>query len=151
MTDCCKSGPKTKICTRKSDKKTFTFPRRFSKKHCLTKKIKGFTMRASCAPYKDCKIMFDVYTNQNPNNTISIKYKNYNDVKLTIKKLENLYKSKKYSHKRIWQVAMILMVRLRKLKNIKPKHYMLSKKYYNFLKNRTKLKENKRRRYVFTF
>ena len=55
MTDCCKSGPKTKICTRKSDKKTFTFPRRFSKKHCLTKKIKGFTMRASCAPYKDCK------------------------------------------------------------------------------------------------
>ena len=55
MKDCCNSGPKTKKCKRKSDNKTFTFPRRFSKKHCLTKKIKGFTMRASCAPYKDCK------------------------------------------------------------------------------------------------
>tara|TARA_Y100000816_G_scaffold175374_1_gene126273 strand:- start:60888 stop:61460 length:573 start_codon:yes stop_codon:yes gene_type:complete len=55
MKDCCKVGPKTKECVRKSDKKTFKFPRRFSKKHCLTKKIKGFTMRASCAPFKGCK------------------------------------------------------------------------------------------------
>ena len=65
MTDCCKSGPKTKICTRKSDKKTFTFPRRFSKKHCLTKKIKGFTMRASCAQYKGCKKGGSGHVNKN--------------------------------------------------------------------------------------
>lgn len=55
MKNCCKSGPKTKKCVRKSDKKQFTFPRRFSKKQCLSQEIKGFTMRSSCAPYKDCK------------------------------------------------------------------------------------------------
>ena len=55
MKNCCKSGSKTKKCVRKSDNKQFTFPRRFSKKQCLSQKIKGFTMRSSCAPYKDCK------------------------------------------------------------------------------------------------
>ena len=39
------------------------------------------------------------------------------------KKLLNLYKSKKYDHKRISQVAMIIRVRLRVLKQIKNKHY----------------------------
>ena len=29
------------------------------------------------------------------------------DVKNTINKLEKLYKNKKYTHKRIWQVGMI--------------------------------------------
>jgi hypothetical protein len=28
--------------------------RRFSKNTCLTKPIKGFTMKSSCTPYKDC-------------------------------------------------------------------------------------------------
>ena len=53
--DCCRISEKSKSCTRKSDNKTFTFPRKFNKIQCLTKPIKGFTMRASCAPYKDCK------------------------------------------------------------------------------------------------
>tara|TARA_Y100000591_G_C21782159_1_gene671712 strand:- start:674 stop:1318 length:645 start_codon:yes stop_codon:yes gene_type:complete len=48
---CCKSNKKNKICKRK-DNKTFFLPRRFTKKQC--KKIKGFTMRSSCAPYKYC-------------------------------------------------------------------------------------------------
>ena len=54
MIDCCKSTKNTKKCVRKSDSKTFTFPRRFSKKKCINGPIKGFTMRSSCAPYKDC-------------------------------------------------------------------------------------------------
>ena len=58
MTDCCKSGPKTKMCTRKSDKKTFTFPRRFSKKHCLTKKIN--------ASHFSCKHIDDKNEQLNP-------------------------------------------------------------------------------------
>ena len=53
--DCCKHNNKDKKCIRKSDKKEFTLPRRFSKKKCLTQKIKGFSMKSSCAPYKDCK------------------------------------------------------------------------------------------------
>lgn len=55
MTSCCLSTSKTKKCVRESDQKTFTFPRKFSKEQCLRGPIKGFTMRASCAPYLDCK------------------------------------------------------------------------------------------------
>jgi len=56
MIDCCKSykNPKIKKCVRKNDKKVFKLPRKFSYKQCKSK-IKGFTMRASCAPYKNCK------------------------------------------------------------------------------------------------
>lgn len=50
--NCCRSNNNDKICMRKSDKKTFKLPRRFSKNKCKTPK--GFTMRSSCAPYKDC-------------------------------------------------------------------------------------------------
>ena len=52
MKDCCKHTKKDKKCKRKSDKKTFKLPRKFSKKKC--ENPKGFTMRSSCAPYKDC-------------------------------------------------------------------------------------------------
>ena len=52
---CCQTNANDKSCVRKSDKKEFDIAnRRFSKKDCLTKPIKGFTMRSSCAPYKDC-------------------------------------------------------------------------------------------------
>lgn len=55
MTNCCLSTSKTKKCIRESDQKTFTFPRKFTKEECLQGPIKGFTMRASCAPYLDCQ------------------------------------------------------------------------------------------------
>ena len=54
--NCCSATEKDKKCFRKSDKKDFDIKKRkFSKKDCLTKPIKGFTMKSSCAPYKDCK------------------------------------------------------------------------------------------------
>ncbi len=54
--NCCNlTSRRTKQCFRKSDGKIFNLPRRFSRKKCKNKKhIKGFTMRSSCAPYKDC-------------------------------------------------------------------------------------------------
>jgi hypothetical protein len=52
--DCCKHNKSAKKCMRKSDKKIFLLPRRFTRKRCK-KGMKGFTMKASCAPYKDCK------------------------------------------------------------------------------------------------
>ena len=123
MTNCCRATKKDKKCIRK-DKKVFSLPRKFSKKKC--KHPKGFTMKASCAPYKYClkggtkkqflfnpnnpKKSFDVYIDKNPKDTIKIKYKTLADVKSTIHKLERLYKKKQYSHKRIWQVAMIMRV-----------------------------------------
>ena len=86
------------------------------------------------------KLSYDVYIDKNPNDTISIKYTSIEDVKKTIKKLEKLYKNKSYPHKRIFQVAMILKVRLRVLKEKKEKHYKLASKYYDFIKERTKKK-----------
>ena len=43
---------------------------------------------------------FDVYIDKNPNDTIPIKYTTVKDVKDTISKLERLYKTKKYPHKK---------------------------------------------------
>jgi hypothetical protein len=92
---------------------------------------------------------FDVYIDKNPKDTIPIKYTTVEDVKHTIDKLENLYKNKKYTHKRIWQVGMIMYVRLKVLKDIKPQQYALANKYFMFLGKRTKLEETER--YKLTF
>jgi hypothetical protein len=91
------------------------------------------------------KKSFDVYIDKNPRDTIHIKYTTIEDVKNTIRKLERLYKEKKYSHKRIWQVGMIMKVRLEVLKNKKPKQYKLSKKYFEFLGKRTHADDDAKR------
>ena len=181
MKNCCNINNFTKKCIR-NDKKIFNLPRKFSHKYCTIKKIKGFTMKASCAPFKYCKKTtiggtkkykknkiknkynnflfnpnnpdksFDVYIDKNPNDTINIKYKSLEDVKNTIKKLEKLYKQNKYSHKRIWQVGMIMYVRLKVLKNKKIQQFKLSEKYFKFLGNRTKIKsEIERKKYKFIY
>lgn len=85
----------------------------------------------------DPKKSYDVYIDKNPNDTISIKYTTIGDVKNTIKKLENLYKSDTYSHKRIWQVGMIMMVRLRAIQKNTPnqtseRRYNLAHRYFKF-------------------
>jgi len=96
------------------------------------------------------KKSFDVYIDKDPSDTINIKYTTLEDVKNTIDKLEKLYKNKKYPHKRIWQVGMIMYVRLKVLKNKKPKQYALAKKYFTFLGKRTKLEEKSRYKLSFT-
>ena len=49
---CCHHQLTDKQCYREKDKKIFQLPRKFSKSKC--RKIRGFTMRSSCAPYKGC-------------------------------------------------------------------------------------------------
>ena len=106
---------------------------------------------------------YDVYVDKNPMDTINIKYTTLDDVKHTIKHLEKLYKTNRYTHKRIWQVAMIMKVRLGVIKkyaktrypNAKnvTSRYNLSLKYYNFLKQRTgipNLKDRKKLTFSFT-
>jgi uncharacterized Fe-S cluster-containing MiaB family protein len=105
------------------------------------------------------KKSFDVYINKNPSDTISIKYTTIDDLKKTIIKLEKLYKNKKYDHKRIWQVGMIIKVRLEAmLKNRKKlyskakfvrERFKLSERYFYFLKKRTSLNEVDRRKLKF--
>ena len=118
----------------------------FKEKLNKTKKTKKRFLYNPQNPKKS----FDVYIDKNPNDTIPIKYTTINDVKNTIKKLENLYKTKKYSHKRIWQVGMIMKVRLEALKEKKPHEYNLAKKYFNFLRQRTKLNEEQRYKSIFS-
>ena len=174
MKNCCaKTSKKSKQCTRE-DGKVFELPRRFTRDRCIKVPIRGFTMRSSCAPYKFCKSKtgqqggtrkkkkgskmqflynpddpkrsFDVYIDKNPADTIPIKYKTVADVNDTIEKLERLYKAGKYPHKRIWQVGMIMYVRLKVLKDKKPKEYKLSQKYFKFLGKRTKVKDEAERK-----
>ena len=103
---------------------------------------------------KNPKKSFDVYIDKNPKDTIHINYTTVNDIKNTIKKLEKLYKTKKYPHKRIWQVGMIMKVRLeaikrhntkKKVKNINER-YNLANRYFKFLGKRTKNKTFKERK-----
>tara|TARA_B100000925_G_scaffold291256_1_gene278691 strand:+ start:80 stop:595 length:516 start_codon:yes stop_codon:yes gene_type:complete len=52
--NCCTvDETKSHNCIRTGDNKVFRLPRRFSRKRCK-EGIKGFTMRSSCAPYKNC-------------------------------------------------------------------------------------------------
>ena len=95
------------------------------------------------------KKSFDVYIDKNPDDTIPIKYTTVKDVEDTIKKLERLYKTKKYPHKRIWQVGMIMKVRLGAMKKHKKQRYPnaknvearynLANKYFKFLGKRSKI------------
>ena len=89
----------------------------------------------------DPKKSFDVYIDKDPSDTIPIKYTTVKDVKDTVKKLESLYKNDKYTHKRIWQVGMIMYVRLKVLKEKKKEHFKLAERYFKHLGKRTKIKD----------
>ena len=102
------------------------------------------------------KKSFDVYIDKNPNDTISIKYTTVKDVEETILKLERLYKNRKYTHKRIWQVGMIMKVRLEAMNKYKKtlyknaknvyKRYNLANRYFLFLRKRSTKKTFKERK-----
>ena len=96
------------------------------------------------------KKSFDVYIDKDPSDTIHMKYTTIEDVKNTINKLERLYKTKQYPHKRIWQVGMILKVRLEAMKKHKKtlypgaknviQRFALANRYFKFLGKRSKKK-----------
>lgn len=139
-------------------------------KKILKKKPKDYFEKYSKYEFNSGKKKaFDVYIDKNPKDTITIKYSTLPQLKKTIKKLEGLFKSGEYSHKRIWQVGMIIYVRLRAIKLNKKKQKEdfydslkkrkeLSKRYFNFLKSRTKTKGKskeetyqKRKNMIFKF
>ena len=125
----------------KKTKKTKRLRKKYTKKN-LTKK--QFLYNPN-----NPKKSFDVYIDKNPKDTISIKYKTVDALKKTIKKLEHFFKKRKYSHKRIWQVGMIIKVRLEAMYKHRKKYpnakniygrYKLAERYFKFLSNRTKKK-----------
>jgi len=86
-----------------------------------------------------------LYTDENPKDTVKIVFKNLQDTRDTIKKLERLYKSGTRPHIRISQIANVLEQRLRFMKG-KTKEHALAKRYTEFLKQRTKLKSDSERK-----
>lgn len=52
--DCCKVDSTIENkCIRQSDGKIFNLPRKYSKQKCKNG-VNGYTMKSSCAPFKDC-------------------------------------------------------------------------------------------------
>ena len=125
--------------------------RRVKIKHTKKSRQRRQTRQQFLFNPKNPKKSFDVYIDKNPDDTINIKYTTLQDVHDTIQKLEKLYKNKKYTHKRIWQVGMILKVRLKVLQSKKPKQYDLANKYFKFLGKRTKLNEPERYNISFEY
>ena len=124
----------------------------FTRKRKIKRKNKGSkTRRQFLYNPNNPKKSFNVYIDKNPKDTIPIKYKTVEDVKDTISRLESLYKNKKYPHKRIWQVGMIMKVRLEVLKDMKPRQYRLAERYFKFLGKRTQMNEKERFRTSFTY
>ena len=124
-----------------------TIKKRIHQKKLNNSKTKKIFLHNPNNPKKS----FDVYIDKNPKDTIHIKYTTVEDVKNTIDKLEKLYKAKKYTHKRIWQVGMIMKVRLEVLKSKKSEQYNISKKYFDFLGKRTKLDNKDRYNIIFKY
>ena len=89
-----------------------------------------------------------LYTDENPKDTVSIKFSSTKDVKDTISKLERLYKSGKREHKRVSQIAQVLEQRLRFIKGAGDRH-RIAKRYTAFLKERTKKKSPERKKMSF--
>jgi len=124
----------------------------FTRKRKQKRKNKGSkTRRQFLYNPNNPKKSFNVYIDKNPKDTIPIKYKSVEDVKDTIIRLESLYKNKLYPHKRIWQVGMIMKVRLEVLKDIKPRQYRLAERYFKFLGKRTHMNEKERFRTSFIY
>lgn len=83
---------------------------------------------------------YDVYSDPTPEDTVRIKYKTLKDVKNTIQKLESIYKSGERPHNRISKITNVMTQRLRIIdKN--SERYKLSKRYFEFLKLRTKVND----------
>lgn len=85
----------------------------------------------------------NLYTDDNPQNTIPIRFKTVGDVENTIAHLEKLRRNQQYSLIRLKQVALVLYARLRVLRTTKPRQFAIARKYYEFLKSLGKNKTMK--------
>jgi hypothetical protein len=92
---------------------------------------------------------YDLYSDANPNDTIPIKYTTMKDVRSTISKLEKIYKSSENPHRRVVQIVNVMTQRLRVIRDKTGKgsnRYELSRRYFDFLKRRTKVKGEENRK-----
>ena len=69
---CCTHTKKDKQCIRTKDKKIFDLPRKVDREICLSRDIKGFSMKSSCAPYKDCSRKQFLYNKDDPSRSFNV-------------------------------------------------------------------------------
>ena len=131
---------------RKTYKKKSRTPRRKkSKSRRKSRSKKHHTKKKRKTYFKN----YDLYSDANPKDTIRIKYDTPENTRKTIKKLESLRKSKKYTHARIVQVANVMNQRLRVIYDRTGKgktRYNMSKKYFAKLKKLSKSQKKSKRK-----
>ena len=129
-------------------------PKGFSQRaHCRGRKKKDQTAAAvhPKTPKKKQTYFkkYDLYSDANPKDTVQIKYTTMKDVRSTITRLEKLYKNGERTHRRIVQIVNVMTQRLRVIIDKTGKgnnRYELSQRYFDFLKKRTKLKGEEKRK-----
>ena len=129
-------------------------PKGFSQKaHCKGLKKRSTIGRAVHAKTPKKKQTYfkkyDLYSDANPKDTVKINYTTLKEVTDTIKKLEKLYKSGSKPHRRIVQITNVMTQRLRVITEKTGKggnRYKKSKRYFDFLKSRTKVKGEEKRK-----
>jgi|TARA_R110001632_G_scaffold216345_1_gene344534 hypothetical protein len=129
-------------------------PKGFSQRaHCQGRKKRSMVGKATHAKTPKKKQTYfkkyDLYSDANPKDTVKINYVTVKEVRDTIKKLEKLYKSGSKPHRRIVQITNVMTQRLRVINEKTGKggnRYKISKRYFDFLKSRTKVKGEEKRK-----
>ena len=129
-------------------------PKGFSQKeHCQGRKKRSTIAKEVHAKKTKKKQTYfkkyDLYSDANPKDTVKINYTTVKEVTDTIKKLEKLYKSGSKPHRRIVQITNVMTQRLRVITEKTGKggnRYKKSKRYFDFLKSRTKVKGEEKRK-----
>ena len=94
---CCTHEKKDKQCIRTKDKKVFDLPRKVDREICLSRDIKGFSMKSSCAPYRDCSRKQFLY-NKDQKTDLVEKYELLKNISGIIDISDALDNSKKLSY-----------------------------------------------------
>lgn len=94
VNNCCYHLKTDKSCRRNSDAKIFKLPRKISKKGC--RHIKGFSMKSSCAAYKDCDF-YDRESNQEESDNNIMDRAEFIKIAKKAKKM-GVYAPEKYFH-----------------------------------------------------
>lgn len=95
---------------------------------------------------------YDLYSDANPSDSVRVKFDTIENLNKTISKIERLYKKNKITHARAVQITNVITQRLRVIYNNTGKakdRFDRSKNYFEFLKKRTKLSEEKRKKFIF--
>ena len=95
---------------------------------------------------------YDLYSDANPSDSVRVKYSTIKTLQATIRKIERLYKQDKITHSRAVQIQNVITQRLRVIVDntgLGKDRFRLAKRYFEFLKNRTKKKQNERKKLIF--